>query len=471
VERALSSRETCEVGEIRWWLGPGVAPARARPILEGALRQIEAGAVNLRSGRRKELYRLAIERETPDYLLKVNRYERGAGRIRRLRRSKARRELAVAEALGARGIDTPLPFAAGEARSGNRLICCYLLIPLLDAARDLMESWSQTGIPRAERASWATALGALSAKLHDAGLLQEDFAPNNFLLQRGDPPRILPIDFERARIRRAVGAGARSRMLAKLDRHLAGASAANRMRFLIAYAGGDRSAARRWWRRLPRASARLAALDLARLRRTGSADGRRFRNAAWGEWNGWAVRSAPELALAESRTTGPDSADPPETLALLVEADGFLWRASGPASRRRARNVWAAALMLWGRGGLVPRPVACLTRGDEMRLWLARDPVSQTLLECCDSGEAQRAAVVLVDRLLALGRLDRWLSTRKIALARRPDGSLSAQLLDPTAFRTARPARRRRRERARKLVMQRLQEVRKLRAILRGSSP
>jgi len=470
VDHALSSGESFEIGEIRWWLGPQITPARARPVLERALRQLEDGAVNLRSGRRKELYRLCIERELPDYLLKVNRYERGAGRIRRLRRSKARRELAVAESLHARGIDTPLPFAAGEARAGGGLTCCYLLIPVLEGARDLMELWSQTGVSRAERASWASGLGQLSRRLHEAGLFQRDFAPNNFLVQRGDPPRFLPIDFERARIRRALGPGPRRLMLAALDRHLTGASAANRMRFLLAYAGGDRSAARRWWRRLALASARLAALDLARLRRTSITDGRRFRNVAWGDWSGWALREAPELDLAESRTAGPDAADPPGTLGILVEPDGLLWRGSGDASRRRARNLWATAHMLWDRGGLVPCPIACLTRDGEMRLWLARDPASRTLLQLSDSPEARRAAIVLVDRLLALGRLDPWLSTRKIALARRRDGGMCAQLLDPSAFRPARPVLRGRRERARELVRHRLQEVQQLHEIIRGSS-
>jgi tRNA A-37 threonylcarbamoyl transferase component Bud32 len=471
VERALSSGETCEIGEIRWWLGPGITSARARPVLERALRQLEDGAANLKSGRRKELYRIAARRGDPDYLLKVNRYERGAGRLRRLRRSKARRELAVAEALHARGIDTPLPFAAGEARAGAYLRCCYLLIPVLDEARDFLELWSRSGISRAERASWASALGQLARRLHDAGLLQEDFAPNNFLLQRGHSPRILPIDFERARIRRTVAAADRLGMLATLDRHLAGASAANRMRFLRAYAGGDRGAARRWWRRLTRASARLAARDLARMRRTSVAEGRRFGGVDWGGWSGWALRDAPELALAERRTAGPEAADPPETLATLVEPEGPLWLASCPASRRRARDVWATAHLLWARGGLVPRPIACLTRGDETRLWLARDPTSRTLLASSDSPEARRAAIVLVDRLLALGRLDPWLSPRKIAVARRTDGGLSAQLLDPGAFRAAHPVRRGRRERARKLVMQRLREVQKLRAIVDGSAP
>lgn len=471
MEHTLSSGERCEIGGVQWWLGPGITPARARPVLEGARRQLEAGAVNLRSGRRKELYRLAIEREAPDYLLKVNRYEDGVGWIRRLRRSKARRELAVAVALHARGIDTPLPFAAGEVRAGGRLCCCYLLIPVIDDVHDLKELWFRTEVSRAERGAWATALGQLSRQLHGAGLHQKDFAPNNFLLHRGDPPQILPVDFERARIRRTLGSGLRCWMLAQLDRHLAGASLTDRMRFLRAYAGGDRGAARRWWRRLPPISARLAARDLARLRRRSTTDSRRFRNVAWGDWSGWALRNAPELAFAESRTAGPDAADPPETLGILVEPDGPLWRGSGGASRRQARNLWATAHMLWARGGLVPRPIACLTRGDALRLWLARDPASRTLLTLSDSPEARRAAIVLVDRLLALGKLDPWLSTRKIVLARRPHGGLSAQLLDPAAFRAVHPVRRKRRERAREFVRQRLQAVRQLREIVRGSPP
>jgi hypothetical protein len=301
--------------------------------------------------------------------------------------------------------------------------------------------------------------------------VQADFAPNNFLVRSsGDGTEILPIDFERARIRRHLGAAARRRMLAKLDRNLAGASAADRMRFLLAYADGDRRLARRWWRRLTPAAARLAARDLARLRRSSKAGGRRIEAVAWNGWSGWLRRDAPEAAFAEAHTTGPDAPDPPSSIGLLVEPDGALWCGSGGASQREARSLWAKAHLLWARGGLGPRPVACLTRGDELRLWLARDATSRTLLQSADSPEAQRAAIVLIDRLLALGRLDPWLSTRKIVLVRRPDGGLRAQLIDPSAFRAARPTRHRRRERARALLAQRLGEVQQLREILREST-
>ena len=85
--------------------------------------------------------------------------------------------------------------------------------------------------------------------------------------------------------------------------------------------------------------------------------------------------------------------------------------------------------------------------------------------------EARRAAIVLIDRLLALGRLDPWLSTRKIVLVRRPDGGLRAQLIDPSVFHASRPTRRNRRERARALLARRLEEVQQLREIIRESTP
>ena len=61
---AMSSASACQIGNVEWWLGPGVSPARAEPALAEALRQIESGAVNLRHGRRKELYRLELDDET-----------------------------------------------------------------------------------------------------------------------------------------------------------------------------------------------------------------------------------------------------------------------------------------------------------------------------------------------------------------------------------------------------------------------
>jgi hypothetical protein len=466
VKVRLSSSACCEIGGVHWWLAPGGSVAEAEPLLGEALRRLDAGARNLKNGRRKQLYRLALPPPLGECLLKVNRYDRDLGRLRRARRSKARRELATAAGLRVRGIDTPLPYAAGERRAAGGLHSCYLLIPVIPGARDLKALWRAADSTRAERRVWAADLGALARRLHDAGVEQRDFAPNNFLVRPGLQATLLPIDFERTRLRRRLGRRARLRMLAKLDRHMAGSGSGARMRFLQAYANGDPVEARRWWQHATGQAAKLAAHDLARWKRTAPRAGRNVASVDWGGFTGWARRDAPEGPEAEARTAGRGAVRPPSSLGLQLQPVEALWCGSGAGGRREARKLWATAHLLSARG-LAPRPVACVWRGDELRLWLARDSTSATLLQCCELPEAERAATVLIDRLLALGRVDPWLSTRKIALVRCEDGGLRALLLDPSALRVGRPRRFRRHERSRQLLEQRLQEVQQLRGAVR----
>jgi len=470
VEPLLSSAPAFEAAGIRWWLNPETDPNQARHAIEAAMRALAEGAENLKCGRRKQLYRLDLGESLGEFLLKSNRYDRDVGLIRRLRRGKSRRELAIAGELQRRGIDTPVPIAAGESRMGTRLCSCYLLVPFRPGTVDLEQLRSRPDGSPHQRAAQSIALGRLVRRLHDAGLRQDDLAPNNFLVESGSAPALLPIDFERARMRWRIGVRARSRMLAQLDGRLAGASVADRMRFLLAYADSDRRLARRWWSRLVRASAAQAAREHARIRRNAGNEGRRVERIRWGSWQGWARRGAPELDHAEDDTRSPEAGAVSDTLGLLVEADGPLWRCTSNGSERVAKRLWANAELLWMRG-LGPRPVAIVRRSDDrIRLWLARDATAQTLLEDCESRGARAAAVVLIDCLLALGRVDPWLSPRKIAVVRRADGSLRAELNDPAAFHCARAIVRGRRARARRFIEHRLYDTEQLVETVRDSA-
>ena len=465
----MSSTATFEAAGIRWWLDPETDPVEARRAIEAALRALALGAANQKHGRRKQLYRLDLGEGLGEFLLKRNRYDREVGVLRRLRGAKSRRELTIASELRRRGIDTPVPFAAGESRASCRLLSCYLLVPVRPGAVDLEQLWSRTEGSSHDRAARLIGLGRLVRRLHDAGLRQDDLAPNNFLLEVGGSPTPLPIDFERARMRWRIGVRARSRMLAQLDGRLAGASATDRMRLLLAYAEADRRLARRWWSRLVKASAAQAAREHARMRRNAGVEGRRVKRVEWGSWVGWAKRGAPELERAEGDSCGPEAGVIPDTLGLIVEADGPLWRCSSCGSERAAQRLWATAELLFTRG-LGPRPVAIVRRADDrLRLWLARDTAAQNLLQRRESRDARAAAVVLIDRLLALGRVEPWLSLRKIAVVRRPDGSLRAELNDPAAFRCARAVVRGRRVRARRFIEHRLHEFEQLFEIVKNS--
>lgn len=401
---------------VRWELAPGLDRAGWNARLERAVALAEDGHVaNEKTGRRKELYRLHLETEDPhappDYLLKVNRYPWRDGWRRRWAGSKARRELDRATRVAALGIPTPIPCAAGERVERGRISACYLLVPVVAGARDLRQAWT-AGLARQERGRLAARFGAFVRAIHDAGIDQDDLAPNNFLV---DPDgRLLMIDFERASVGASVTRAARHRALAKLDRELAGAGLADRARFLIAYAGKDTDAWKPLWRVLECEAGALAARDARRLVRVTSQPGRRFRRVRSGEWEG-SRRAEVDPAVLGTALRALLQAPPTDAgtgLAYRVTADW--WALEQPLSGQKARAALAVAELLSRRGGLGPRPVAQLSRRTRT-LTLFAGALPPRASEAEDARALLPSLTILLDRLLALGRLDA-LDTREIAV-------------------------------------------------------
>jgi hypothetical protein len=285
----------------------------------------------------------------------------------------------------------------------------------------------------------ARALGALARRAHDAGLFQDDFAPNNFLLRRAGPPELWLIDFERARMRRRVGRRARRWMLGKLERAFADAGASDRMRFLSAYTGGRRKEIRRWWRELGGFAARLFRRDLARLQRNAVAEGRRFRRLALGGWHGFAAEGIDdERILALLRAPGPPALAGAGPVIDTLEAS---WRVRyAGLSRAQSRRLWARAHALAGREGLGAEPLALVERGGATTLLLARPPGALRLRPESDLPHAAAAVRALLLRLAAVGEVAPGLPAGALMLAPAAGGGLRAALLDPASFEPARRA-------------------------------
>src|SRR5690606_14066804 len=142
-----------------------------------------------KAGRRKALVALALAGPAPDHLLKVVRH-RERSLARRLGAGDAALELARAAACAARGIPTPLPIAAGAVRRRGLLEATLLLVPIVPGAVDGARLWDGGRLPRARRRAAAAALGALARALHDAGVDQDDLAPNNFLWRDEPAPQL-----------------------------------------------------------------------------------------------------------------------------------------------------------------------------------------------------------------------------------------------------------------------------------------
>ena len=295
---------------------------------------------------------------------------------------------------------------------------------------DLRRLWSDPALAVGERRRLATSLGEIVRRAHAAGLYQDDLAPNNVLVSGGGSDGLRLVDFERARLRQRVGVRARRRMLAKLARAAVAVPAAQRLRFLRAYAGDSREA-RRWWERLRAEAPRLARRDYTRLRRIATRDGRRFERIQVGVWQGFARRGA-DLGLAFARVT---SGSPPAAGAARVEVESGLWRVVYrrlPAGH--LRRLWARANTLAARG-LAPVPLAIVS--DHQRTLLIVEPSAgaRPLVRlACDAAERRAAARLLVE-LAGLGELHEELAPEALALVRTGAARLRAQLVTPHAFR------------------------------------
>lgn len=408
------------LARARWRAGPGVAPALLAARVAAARDALGAGAAPIRAGRRKTLFALALAGPAPDHLLKAERHDT-VSIGRRLGRGEAAAQLARAAAAAARGVATPLPLGAGTVRRGALLEASLLLVPIVPGAVDLGQLVARGEPAGARRRELAAAFGALVRTLHDAGVDQDDLAPNNFLWREAPEPRLLAIDFERARIRRRVPEARRALALARLDRHLAGAGSADRLRFLRGYAGGE---AHRWWRLVATAQGPLAARDFAHLLRTGTRASRRFTPIAAAGLTGWARRAGP---LGEALAAGAEPHAARERLwstplGVLSEGD-------------RAR-AWAAALVLAQRGA-APPPVALLCREGDCRLVAERAPGAQPLA-AAPPARARAALPGLLDRLLAFGFEPTGLAPGAVVVAPNPGGGWRAELLDPRGLRPGR---------------------------------
>jgi hypothetical protein len=273
---------------VRWWVH-GERTPRLEALLcdpEGVL--AGPGILARESAGRKRLYRIDAGASEPALYVKVFALRPGVGRLRYfLRPSKARRERAIADALTRRGFEVAAPVATGELRRLGVLEKSWSVIREIQAPDLVRRLGELVGRPAEKRALLAR-FGAFARRLHDAGVDQEDFAPNNILV-RPDGSFVL-IDFERCDLARGPLGDERWTQLAKLHRRDLGVSRTDRLRFLSAYLGAGSSRAARadaWRRRIWPELRRIRRHDARHAAAAAFREGRNIARAG----EGWLVRA------------------------------------------------------------------------------------------------------------------------------------------------------------------------------------
>jgi hypothetical protein len=133
--------------------------------------------------------------------------ERIAAVVKKVRvegdRDRAARSWEVAQALLARGIDTPEPLAVGRV-GGEGWYVARRLEGAEQIRRWFLErddaSWPRPSLPYGFE-EIVTALGRLARRLHDSGVFFRDFTDGNVLVTGSEAgPRLWLVDLDRARI-------------------------------------------------------------------------------------------------------------------------------------------------------------------------------------------------------------------------------------------------------------------------------
>ena len=271
---------------LRWWVD-----GERTPRLEALMSQPEQvlegpGSVARESAGRKRFYRLEAAGE-PALYVKVFSLPPGAARWRYfLRPSKARRERAVAARIAGLGLEVARPVAVGERRSLGLLERSFAVTR--DAgARDLRALFEAAREDPARRRELLERFASFARKLHDLGVDQDDFSPNNFLLR--DDGAFVLIDFERARLRRGPLGDRALTQLAKLHRRDFGVTRTERLRFLRTYLGPGtgRAERRAAWKKIWPEFRRIRARDARRAAAAALSEGRNLARAG----NAWLVRA------------------------------------------------------------------------------------------------------------------------------------------------------------------------------------
>jgi len=177
------------------------------------------------------------------YLIKTYYYPGLLTPIKYLfRKSKGLRELELAAEIGRRGIPTIVPEKIRDIRKWGFLQKSMTLTQQLPDCMDLEERLLKKGVQdRRLRRKIIAEYGRLARLIHDQGVYQDDFDPNNILYQKHSDGtfKLYFLDFERTRITRELSRPKRIHLLAKLSRMGRQMKGTDQLRFLKAYLGPE----------------------------------------------------------------------------------------------------------------------------------------------------------------------------------------------------------------------------------------
>jgi len=223
------------------------------------------------------------------------------------RQSKGYREWKLAAQVESKGVFTIVPLAIGEKRKLGVLQESMVVAEMLENGIDLEDLFLKNEKIRDVRLKRKIihGYGRWARELHNKGILQEDFDPNNVLFQWDDNEkfRLFLIDFERVKLFKNLSIKKRVRSLAKLNR-VRKVGKTDRLRFIKSYLGGDlndRQDLREWLTSIQEDEKKVLLRDCRRAARKCVTRGERVGYLNNGSYRGYYRRRKFPLELQYSQ--------------------------------------------------------------------------------------------------------------------------------------------------------------------------
>lgn len=239
--------------DVKWLIREDLLP----PIKDRLIPDLSSSKffeqnVPIKKGKLKSIWLFSLPNDTEGESYIIKRYvsRHFLARFKNLiTSSKALHELKAAVVIARKDIPTTIPIAIGEKCRLGLVKEGYVVLKRLEECQDLNSYFLKEYPARKSRQSllekWKIIreFGALASKVHREGILQSDFALNNFLLTKDTTGgvKLYLSDFEKIAIKRSLSFNQKVRCLAKLNRVGREISATDRLRFLKYYMGGDES--------------------------------------------------------------------------------------------------------------------------------------------------------------------------------------------------------------------------------------
>ncbi len=243
-----------------------------------------ANCTLLKESKHKRLLRGPGDPKAPHklFLIKIYFYPGLWQRLKYVfRRGRAQQEMALAGRIKAKGIPTIVPRQTRDIRKRGLLHKSIIVTEYLPGCMNLEEL-----LIKQQLSDWhlkrkvLNEYGRLARRIHDQGIFQDDFDPNNILYQpKPDGTfQLYFIDLEKTRLVETIDAKQRIHILAKLNRMGQRLGATDQMRFLAAYLGPQtgRRERKQWARCIKREEKRVRLTDRRRAWRKSTSVGKKI---------------------------------------------------------------------------------------------------------------------------------------------------------------------------------------------------